>query len=60
MLIDSFDSCRISIEYQMVIFFYSGIFGNVIQILQISIKLKEPRKGMLITEAMDEGEASKI
>ena len=44
----------------MVIFFYSGIFGNVIQILQISIKLKEPRKGMLITEAMDEGEASKI
>ena len=37
--------------------FYSGIFGNVIQILQISTKLKEPRKGMLITEAMDEGEA---
>ena len=40
--------------------FYSGIFGNAIQILQISTKLKEPRKGMLITEAMDEGEASKI
>ena len=39
--------------------FYSGILGNVIQILQISSKLREPRKGMIMTEAMDEGEESK-
>ena len=44
----------------MVIFFYSGIIGNAIQILQMSNKLRESRKGMLMTEAMDEGEASKI
>ena len=40
--------------------FYSGIIGNAIQILQISIIFREPRKGMFMTEAMDEREASKI
>ena len=40
--------------------FYSGIIGNAIQILQKSIIFREPRKGMFMTEAMDEREASKI
>ena len=44
----------------MSIFFYLGIIGNAIQFLQISTKLREPRKGMFMAEAMDEGEASKI
>ena len=40
--------------------FYSSIIRNAIQILQMSTKLREPRKGMLMSETMDEGEASKI
>ena len=41
-------------------FFCLGTSGNSIQILQIWTKLKEPRKGMLMTEAMDEGKTSKV
>ena len=35
----------------MVILFYSDIIGNAIQILKMSTKLREPGKGMLMTEA---------